>query len=61
MGEHISNLVRKPDADPHVRFDERDLETETLVRYSDTDNRKGRKQLWLNLPLPRQISTLPST
>ena len=29
MGESINNLVRKPDAgDPHVRFDERDLETE---------------------------------
>ena len=29
-----------------------------MVRYSDTDNRKGRKQLRLNLPPPRQISTL---
>jgi len=27
--ESAETLVRKPDADPHVRFDERDLETET--------------------------------
>jgi hypothetical protein len=36
------SLVRKPDAGKlHVRFDERDLETEAMVRYSDTDIPKG--------------------
>ena len=36
------SLVRKPDAGKlHVRFDERDLETEDMVRYSDTDIPKG--------------------
>jgi hypothetical protein len=30
-----------------------------MDRYSDTDNRKGREQLRLNLHPPRQISTLP--
>jgi hypothetical protein len=35
-------LVRKPDArKSHIRFDERDLETEETVRYSDTDMPKG--------------------
>ena len=35
-------LVRKPDArKSHIRFDERDLETEETVRYSDTDQPKG--------------------
>ena len=35
-------LVRKPDArKSHIRFDERDLETEETVRYSDTDKPKG--------------------
>jgi hypothetical protein len=32
-----------------------------MVRYSDTDNRKGREQLRPNLPPPRQISTLLRT
>jgi uncharacterized protein YegP (UPF0339 family) len=36
------SLVRKPDArKSHIRFDERDLETEETVRYSDTDKPKG--------------------
>ena len=36
------SLVRKPDArKSHIRFDERDLETEKTVRYSDTDKPKG--------------------
>jgi hypothetical protein len=35
-------LVRKPDArKSHIQFDERDLETEETVRYSDTDKPKG--------------------
>jgi len=32
-----------------------------MDRYSDTDNRKGREQLRLNLHPPRQISTLLRT
>jgi hypothetical protein len=36
------SLVRKPDArKSHIRCDERDLETEKMVRYSDTDKPKG--------------------
>jgi hypothetical protein len=39
-------LVRKPDArKSHIRFDERDLETEETVRYSDTDKPKGSETL----------------
>jgi hypothetical protein len=57
-----SALVRKPDASKsHIRFDERDLETEETVRYSDTDKPQGSEtQLRLNLTPPRQISTLPA-
>jgi len=37
-----ASLVRKPDArKSHIRFDERDLETEETVSYSDTDKPKG--------------------
>ena len=32
-----------------------------MDRYSDTDNRKGREQLRLDLHPPRQISTLLRT
>lgn len=47
----MNNLVRKPDAGkPHVRFDERGVETERTASYSGTGNRKGRSQLWLRLP-----------
>jgi hypothetical protein len=61
VGERISNLVRKPDAaNPHFRFDERDLETEDRVSYSGTGIPKGlAHRLRLNLTPPRQISTLP--
>jgi hypothetical protein len=54
-------LVRKPNAGKlHVRFDERDLETEDMVSYSGTGIPKGpAHRLWLNLTPPRQISTLP--
>ena len=34
--------VREPDADPHVRFDERRLETELRHLDCDTADRKGR-------------------
>ncbi len=38
-------LVREPDAgNLHVRFDERDVETEPWRDYSGTAKRKGRKQ-----------------
>ena len=38
-------LVREPDAgDLHVRFDERDVETELRRGYSGTARRKGRQQ-----------------
>src|SRR5262249_18531825 len=38
--------VRKPDAgDPHVRFDERDVETELWSGYLGTARRKGRQQI----------------
>ena len=63
MCKSAAPLVRKPDArKSHIRFDERDLETEETVRYSDTDKPKGSEtQLRLNLIPPRQISTLPPT
>jgi hypothetical protein len=39
----MSPLERKPDAGkPHVRFDERGVETECMTGYSGTGNRKGR-------------------
>ena len=39
------SLVREPDAgDLHVRFDERDVETELRRGYSGTARRKGRQQ-----------------
>jgi hypothetical protein len=61
VGERINHLVREPDAvNPHFRFDERDLETEDMVSYSDTGIPKGpAHRLRLNLTPPRQISTLP--
>jgi hypothetical protein len=37
-----ASLVRKPEVrKSHIRFDERDLETDDMVRYSDTDTPKG--------------------
>ena len=50
--------VREPDAgDPHVRFDERDVETEHGSARLGTGNRKGRQRLCAPKP-PRHISTL---
>jgi hypothetical protein len=52
-------LVREPDAgDLHVRFDERDVETERRepVRHRQT---KGAATDMLGLPPPRHTSTLP--
>ena len=44
VGESM-RLVREPDAgDLHVRFDERDVETELRRGYSGTARRKGRQQ-----------------
>jgi hypothetical protein len=62
VGDRISHLVRKPNAGKlHVRFDERDLETEDMVSYSGTGIPKGpAHRLRLNLTPPRQISTLPA-
>jgi len=61
VGESIRPLIRKPNAGKlHVRFDERDLETEDRVSYSGTGIPKGpAHRLRLNLTPPRQISTLP--
>ena len=45
----MSSLERKPDAGkPHVRFDERGVETECKTAYSGTGNRKGRQRLRLS-------------
>jgi hypothetical protein len=53
-------FVREPDAgNLHVRFDERDVETERWFVYSGTVRRKGRQQTTANLRPPRHISTLP--
>ena len=62
VGDRISPLVRKPNAGKlHVRFDERDLETEDMVSYSGTGIPKGpAHRLRLNLTPPRQISILPA-
>ena len=50
--------VREPDAgNPHVRFDERDVETEHGSARLGTGNRKGRQRLCAPKP-PRHISTL---
>jgi hypothetical protein len=44
-GQRHACLVREPDAgDLHVRFDERDVETELWSEYSGTARRKGRQQ-----------------
>jgi hypothetical protein len=44
-GQRRVCLVREPDAgDLHVRFDERDVETELRHGYSGTASRKGRQQ-----------------
>ena len=46
----MNYLVRKPDAGkPHVRFDERGVETESTASYSGTSNRKGWSPLRLRL------------
>ena len=50
VGESMNHLVRKPDAgNPHVRFDERGVETESMASYSGTSNRKGWSPLRLRL------------
>ncbi len=55
----MNNLVRKPDAaNPHVRFDEREVETESMEGYSDTDNRKGRQPITALPTLHRATSRL---
>jgi hypothetical protein len=44
-GRQRECLVREPDAgNPHVRFDERDVETEPWTGYLGTAKRKGRQQ-----------------
>ena len=51
VGDGMNPLERKPDAGkPHVRFDERGVETECMAGYSGTSNRKGWSQLWPVLP-----------
>jgi hypothetical protein len=50
VGDSMNDLVRKPDAgNPHVRFDERGVETESMASYSGTSNRKGWSPLRLRL------------
>ncbi len=54
----MNYLERKPDAGkPHVRFDERGVETESMASYSGTSNRKGwsplRPRLTLHRATPR--------
>ena len=50
VGDSMNHLVRKPDAGkPHVRFDERGVETESTASYSGTSNRKGWSPLRLRL------------
>src|SRR5229473_2978606 len=45
LGDCVS-LLREPDAaNPHVRFDERGVETEAWRDFQGTDRRKGRQQL----------------
>jgi hypothetical protein len=56
------SLVRKPGAgESHTRFDERDLETETRSDIQTPTTERVGSQLRLNLPPPRQISTLLRT
>ena len=62
MGDSMNDLVRKPDAgNPHVRFDERGVETESMASYSGTSNRKGWSplRLRLNFTAPLLDSTNP--
>ena len=62
MGDSMNYLVRKPDAGkPHVRFDERGVETESTASYSGTSNRKGWSplRLRLNFTAPLLDSTNP--
>ena len=59
----MNYLVRKPDAGkPHVRFDERGVETESTASYSGTSNRKGWSplRLRLNFTAPLLDSTKPA-
>jgi hypothetical protein len=61
VGDSLNYLVRKPDAGkPHLRFDERGVETESMARYSGTSNRKGWSplRLRLNFTAPLLDSTL---
>ena len=54
-------LVRKPDAGkPHVRFDERDVETEHGDAIEAPADERAGKQIGTPKP-PRHISTLPNT
>ena len=60
MGDSMNYLVRKPDAGkPHVRFDGRGVETESMASYSGTSNRKGWSppRLRLNFTAPLLDST----
>ena len=62
VGESMNHLVRKPDAgNPHVRFDERGVVTESMASYSGTSNRKGWSplRLRLNFTAPLLDSTDP--
>ena len=62
MGDSMNYLVRKPDAGkPHVRFDERGVETASTASYSGTSNRKGWSplRLRLNFTAPLLDSTNP--
>ncbi len=55
------NLVREPDAgNPHVRFDERDVETELWVGLRHRPEAKATGNSYSPiLPPPRHVSTLP--
>ena len=58
MRERVSSLLREPDAgEPHVRFDEREVETEQgRASEAPADERAGR----IGPPKPpRHFSTLP--
>ena len=55
-------LVRKPDAgNPHVRFDERGVETEHGLRLFGTGRRKGRKRKVLDLNHRATLRLYPAT
>jgi hypothetical protein len=59
VSERVNPLERKPDTGkPHVRFDERGVETECMTGYSGTGNRKAGLSYGLSYPLLRHSSTL---